>query len=33
VAGRDHVGIIPAYIGVGNKNEIYIANELKAIHD
>jgi len=30
---RDHVGIIPLYIGVSKENEIYIANEMKAIHD
>lgn len=33
IVGRDHVGIIPAYIGVGKNDEIYVSNELKAIHD
>jgi asparagine synthetase B (glutamine-hydrolysing) len=33
VVGRDFLGIIPCYIGVSEKNEIYISNELKVIHD
>ena len=33
IAARDHVGIIPAYIGVGKEGEIYVSNELKAIHE
>ena len=30
-AARDHVGIIPCYIGVGKNGERYISSELKAI--
>jgi asparagine synthase (glutamine-hydrolysing) len=30
---RDHIGIIPVYLGRGFNGEIYICNELKAFHD
>lgn len=30
---RDHLGIIPCYMGRGKNGEIYVASELKAIHD
>jgi len=30
---RDHLGIIPVYIGRGSKGEFYVASELKAFHD
>jgi len=33
VAGRDHIGIIPLYIGYGSDGSIWFASELKAIHD
>lgn len=32
-AFRDHLGIIPCYIGRGSQGELYIASELKAFHD
>jgi asparagine synthase (glutamine-hydrolysing) len=30
---RDHLGIIPVYIGRGSKGEFFVASELKAFHD
>jgi len=33
MVARDHVGIVPCYIGRDNQGAIYIANELKVIHD
>ena len=30
---RDHVGVIPVYIGRGHNGELYVASELKAFHD
>ena len=30
---RDHLGIIPLYIGRGKHGEFYVASELKAFHD
>ena len=30
---RDHLGIIPVYIGRGAHGEFYVASELKAFHD
>jgi len=30
---RDHIGIIPCYLGRGKNGEVYVSNELKAIHD
>ena len=30
---RDHLGIIPVYIGRGEGGEFYVSSELKAIHD
>jgi len=33
LAARDHVGIIPTYIGTGKNGERYISNELKSISD
>lgn len=30
---RDHIGIIPCYLGRGSKGELYVASELKAFHD
>lgn len=33
VVGRDHLGIIPCYVGISTEDEIYFANELKTIHD
>lgn len=30
---RDHVGVIPCYLGRGSNGEIYVASELKAFHD
>eukprot|EP00340_Litonotus_pictus_P009711 CAMPEP_0170520394 /NCGR_PEP_ID=MMETSP0209-20121228/5692_1 /TAXON_ID=665100 ORGANISM="Litonotus pictus, Strain P1" /NCGR_SAMPLE_ID=MMETSP0209 /ASSEMBLY_ACC=CAM_ASM_000301 /LENGTH=552 /DNA_ID=CAMNT_0010806667 /DNA_START=8 /DNA_END=1666 /DNA_ORIENTATION=+ len=30
---RDHMGIIPCYIGRGPQGELYLASELKAFHD
>lgn len=30
---RDHMGIIPGYIGYGWNGEIYVASELKCFHD
>ena len=33
ILGRDHVGIIPVYYGLGKENEIYICSEIKGIHD
>ena len=31
--GRDHLGIIPVYIGRGEHGEFYVCSELKAFHD
>jgi len=31
--GRDHLGIIPVYIGRGQHGEFYVSSELKAFHD
>ena len=34
MAARDHVGIIPVYVGIGKNGEKYVSSELKAIsHD
>ena len=30
---RDHLGIIPVYIGRGSRGEFFVASELKAFHD
>lgn len=30
---RDHLGIIPCYLGRGSQGEVYVASELKAFHD
>jgi asparagine synthase (glutamine-hydrolysing) len=30
---RDHLGIIPVYIGRGSHGEFFVASELKAFHD
>jgi len=30
---RDHIGIIPCYIGRGLGGEFYVSNELKSFHD
>ena len=30
---RDHLGIIPVYIGRGAHGEFFVASELKAFHD
>lgn len=30
---RDHLGIIPLYIGRGKHGEFFVASELKAFHD
>ncbi len=30
---RDHLGVIPVYIGRGAHGEFYVASELKAFHD
>lgn len=31
--GRDHLGIIPVYIGRGLKGEFFVCSELKGFHD
>lgn len=31
--GRDHLGIIPVYWGAGKNGELFVASELKTIHD
>jgi asparagine synthase (glutamine-hydrolysing) len=31
--GRDHIGIIPVYMGRGPNGEFYVASELKVFHD
>lgn len=31
--GRDHLGIIPVYIGRGALGEFFVCSELKAFHD
>jgi asparagine synthase (glutamine-hydrolysing) len=31
--GRDHIGIIPVYIGKGKDGEFWVCSELKGIHD
>jgi len=31
--GRDHLGIIPVYIGRGSQGEFFVCSELKAFHD
>jgi asparagine synthase (glutamine-hydrolysing) len=31
--GRDHVGIIPLYFGIGQGGVVYVSSELKCIHD
>lgn len=31
--GRDHLGIIPVYIGRGAQGEFFVCSELKAFHD
>lgn len=31
--GRDHLGIIPVYLGRGQYGEFYVCSELKAFHD
>jgi asparagine synthase (glutamine-hydrolysing) len=31
--GRDHLGIIPVYIGRGKDGEFFVCSELKAFHD
>lgn len=33
LVARDHIGIIPLYIGVDKLNQLWIASELKALHD
>ena len=33
IVGRDFLGIIPCYVGLSEKDEIYISSEMKAIHD
>ena len=33
VVTRDHLGIIPVYIGRGAHGEFFVASELKAFHD
>ena len=33
IAGRDHVGIIPLYLGVGPNGEKVFASELKGLWD
>jgi asparagine synthase (glutamine-hydrolysing) len=30
---RDHVGIVPTYLGRGKGGEFYVSNELKSFHD
>lgn len=30
---RDHIGVIPCYIGKGPQGELFVASELKAFHD
>ncbi len=30
---RDHMGIIPTYLGRGKEGEFYVSNELKSFHD
>jgi asparagine synthase (glutamine-hydrolysing) len=32
-AGRDHLGIIPLYYGYNNDGALFLASELKGIHD
>jgi asparagine synthase (glutamine-hydrolysing) len=31
--GRDHIGIIPVYMGRGQNGEFFVSSELKAFHD
>jgi asparagine synthase (glutamine-hydrolysing) len=31
--GRDHIGILPVYIGRGEDGEFWVCSELKGIHD
>lgn len=31
--GRDHVGMIPVYIGHGKNGEFFAASEMKTFHD
>ena len=31
IIGRDHLGIIPLYMGYGEANEVYIASEMKSL--
>lgn len=33
LVARDHLGIIPVYIGRGKGGEFYVASEMKAFHD
>ena len=33
IVTRDHLGIIPVYIGRGAHGEFFVASELKAFHD
>uniref|UniRef100_A0A7S2PCN2 asparagine synthase (glutamine-hydrolyzing) n=1 Tax=Leptocylindrus danicus TaxID=163516 RepID=A0A7S2PCN2_9STRA len=33
MAARDHIGITPLYIGWGNDGSIYIASEMKGLHE
>lgn len=32
-AGRDHIGIVPLYYGTTPEGTIFLASELKTIHD
>lgn len=33
LAARDHIGIIPMYVGKSSSGAVFVSSELKVIHD